>query len=191
MSHELTVETSEEWLKTVLANFDEFLVDHAANEKKASAAALSMVAHYPDRVALVKAMVDLALEELNHYRQVLNLMRQRNLNPGPDEKDPYVNKIIKQVRRGTDHYFLDRMLSAAVVEARGAERFALLGEALDDSELRNFYEALARSERNHYKLFVNLAKMYFPNSEVDDRWQEWLQIEAQILSAMTIRPRLH
>ena len=59
-----------------------------------------MVAHYPDKVTLVETMVDIALEELNHYRQVLNLMRQRNLNPGPDEKDPYVNEIIKQVRRG-------------------------------------------------------------------------------------------
>ena len=191
MTYGLTVDSPEEWLETVLANFDEFLVDHAANEKKASAAALSMVAHYPDKVALVKTMVDLALEELNHYRQVLNLMRQRNLNPGPDEKDPYVNEIIRQVRRGTDHYFLDRLLSAAVVEARGAERFALLGAALDDSELSRFYEGLARSERNHHKLFVSLARRYFPSNEVDDRWQEWLQIEASILGSLTIRARLH
>jgi tRNA-(ms[2]io[6]A)-hydroxylase len=191
MAHGLKLDSPDEWLETVLANFDEFLVDHAANERKASAAALSMVAHYPDKVTLVETMVDLALEELNHYRQVLNLMRQRNLNPGPDEKDPYVNAIIKQVRRGPDHYFQDRLLSAAVIEARGAERFDLLGAALDDAALRGFYKTLARSERNHHKLFISLAREYFPNNEVDERWQDWLQIEAGILGSLTIRPRLH
>jgi len=118
-------------------------------------------------------------------------MRQRNLNPGPDEKDLYVNEIINQVRRGTDHYFLDRLLSAAVIEARGAERFDLLGAALDDFELRGFYKMLARSEHKHQELFVILARRYFPNNEIDDRWQEWLQIEASILGSLTIRPRLH
>jgi len=191
LDYDLKLDSPDEWLEAVLANFDEFLIDHAANERKASAVALSMVAHYPDKVTLVKTMVDLALEELNHYRQVLNLMRQRSLNPGPDEKDPYVNKIIKQVRRGTDHYFLDRLLSAAVIEARGAERFELLGAALDDVELGDFYKTLARSEHKHHELFVSLAKRYFPNNEVDDRWQEWLQIEAGILGSLTIRPRLH
>ena len=191
MNYGLKLDSPGEWLETVLANFDEFLIDHAANEKKASAAALSMVAHYPDKVALVETMVDLALEELNHYRQVLNLMRQRNLNPGPDEKDPYVNEIIKQIRRGSDHYFLDRLLSAAVIEARGAERFDLLAAALDDFELRSFYKTLAQSEHNHHELFVVLARRYFPDKEIDERWQEWLQIEASILGSLTIRPRLH
>jgi len=176
LNYGLKLDSPDEWLETVLANFDEFLVDHAANEKKASAAALSMVAHYPDKVTLVETMVDLALEELNHYRQVLHLMRQRNLNPGPDEKDPYVNEIIKQIRR--DHYFLDRLLSAAVIEARGAERFDLLGAALDDSDLRGFYKTLARSEHKHQELFVVLARRYFPNDEIDD-------------GSLTIRPRLH
>jgi len=191
LNYGLKLDSPDEWLETVLANFDEFLVDHAANERKASAAALSMVAHYPDKVTLVETMVDLALEELNHYRQVLNLMRQRNLNPGPDEKDLYVNEIINQVRRGTDHYFLDRLLSAAVIEARGAERFDLIGAAIDDFELRGFYKTLARSEHKHQELFVILARRYFPKNEIDDRWQEWLQIEASILGSLTIRPRLH
>jgi tRNA-(ms[2]io[6]A)-hydroxylase len=187
----LKLDSPDEWLETVLANFDEFLVDHAANERKASAAALSMVAHYPDKVALVETMVDLALEELNHYRQVLDLMRQRNLNPGRDEKDVYVNQIIKHIRRGTDHYFLDRLLSAGIIEARGAERFDLIGAALDDVDLKRFYKALARSEHNHHELFVTLAETYFSKNEVDDRWQEWLQIEANILGSLAIRPRLH
>ena len=70
----LLVSTPSQWLDAVLGDFDLFLQDHAANERKASTMAMSMVAHYPDRPELVTAMVDLALEELNHFRQVLRLM---------------------------------------------------------------------------------------------------------------------
>ena len=191
MSHPLALDSPGEWLELVLDNFDDFLIDHAANEKKASAVALSIVSHYPDKATLVLAMVDLALEELNHYRQVLKLMLSRDLISAPDEKDPYVNSIIKQIRRGPDHYFLDRLLSAAVIEARGAERFGLLGETLAEPELATFYKTLARSERNHHELFVKLAKKYFTHDEVDARWLQWVQIEAGILSSLPIRSRLH
>jgi tRNA-(ms[2]io[6]A)-hydroxylase len=191
LKHELSLDSRDEWLAAVLNNFDEFLIDHAANEKKASAVALSMIAHYPDKVNLVVAMVDLALEELNHYRQVLKLILKRGRIPGPDEKDPYVNGIIKHIRRGPERYFLDRLLSAAVIEARGAERFNLVGKALEDAELGTFYQTLAQSEKNHFELFIELARTYFPDEAIDTRWQEWLQIEAKILDSLVIRPRLH
>jgi len=191
LNHPLQLDSPDEWLEAVLNNFDEFLIDHAANEKKASAVALSMVSHYPDKPALVLAMVDLALEELNHYRQVLKLMLSRDLISVPDEKDPYVNAIIAKIRRGPDHYFIDRLLSAAVIEARGAERFNLLGETLEDAALARFYKTLARSEQNHQKLFVDLAREYFTDQQVDARWQDWLQIEASVIKSLPIRPRLH
>ena len=69
-----------EWITCVLADFDAFLQDHASAEKKASGMALSMVSHYPDKPALVRAMVDLAVEELNHYKEVIHysLLLQQN-----------------------------------------------------------------------------------------------------------------
>ena len=191
LNHTLKLDSPDEWLEAVLNDFDEFLIDHAANEKKASAVALSMVSHYPDKPALVLAMVDLALEELNHYRQVLKLMLSRDLIATPDEKDPYVNGIIAKIRRGPDHYFIDRLLSAAVIEARGAERFDLLGGALEDPALARFYNTLARSEQTHHELFIDLAREYFTDQEVGPRWQEWLQIEASVIESLPIRPRLH
>ena len=39
-----------------MADFDSFLLDHAAAEKKASGMAISMLSHYPDKVELVAAM---------------------------------------------------------------------------------------------------------------------------------------
>lgn len=187
----LKAETPTAWLETVLAAFDEFLNDHAANERKASAVAMSLVAHYPDKKELLSEMVDLALEELSHYRQVIKLMISRDLTPLPDEKDPYVNALLKQIRKGPDEYFLDRLLVAAVIEARGTERFGLIAEHHFDEQMRKFYRALEKSEAGHHQLFLDLANKFFPPEVVAERWQEWLDIEAKIMLAQPIRARLH
>lgn len=191
MNHPLDIDSPREWLTAVLGNFNEFLIDHAANEKKASAAAMSMIAHYPDKIPLIEAMIDLALEELGHFRQVLKLMLKRGLNPAADEKDVYVNQLTKRIRRGPENYFLDRLLTAALIEARGAERFNLIAGALEDPELTPFYRNLARSEEQHHELFLSMANTYFPRDEINRRWTEWLGIEAGIITDLTIRPRLH
>lgn len=183
--------TRPEWIDAVLAGFDEFLLDHAANERKASAMAMSLVAHYPDRTDLVTKMIDLALEELNHFRQVVKLATGRGLKLGPDEKDPYVNRLRSHVRKGPDNYFLDRLLSAAVIEGRGAERFELLSGHLDDDAIGEFYRTLAKSERTHHELFIGLAHRYFPVDVVDRRLDEWLGIEQAIVDGLEIRARLH
>ena len=187
----LKLPTPADWTQVVLHDFDRFLQDHAANERKASSMAMSMVAHYPDRPELVEAMIDLALEELNHFRQVVRLMTQRNVRLADDEKDPYVNNILRQVRKGTTPYFIDRLLSAAVIEARGAERFSLLAEADLPVGVQSFYRTLARSEANHHQLFIRLATRYFPLQTVRDRLEEWLDIEASAMIALEIRPSLH
>ena len=189
---QLRTTSSPEWLAAVVCNFDEFLQDHAANERKASTMAMSMVVHYPDKPELVDAMVDLALEELNHFRQVIRLMNTQGVMQAADAKDPYVNLILKHVRKGTEHYFLDRLLSAAVIEARGAERFALIAGAESlAANIRTFYKTLARSEANHHQLFIRLACDYFPATTVESRLNEWLDIEAESLAAIPIAPRLH
>lgn len=186
--------TSWQWLSKVLSNFDEFLLDHAANERKASSMAMSMVAHYPDKQKLVAAMIDLALEELNHFRQVFRLSCERGLKLTDDQKDPYVNDLHKHMRRQskqTNEYLLDRLLAAAVIETRGAERFTLLAENLTDPLLQTFYATLAKSELNHGDLFVHLANHYFSSAQVTERLAEWLVIENTVLQALSIRARLH
>jgi tRNA-(ms[2]io[6]A)-hydroxylase len=187
----LLLPTPSQWVDAVLGDFDHFLQDHAANERKASTMAMSMVAHYPDRPELVTAMVDLALEELNHFRQVLRLMNQRGVILAADKKDPYVNAILRQVRKGSAEYFIDRLLSAAMIEARGAERFALLAGANLPLEIQGFYQTLARSEANHHQLFIHLAQQYFSAAQVAERLQDWRQIEADAMTALEFRPCLH
>ena len=82
-----------------MADFDAFLLDHASAEKKASGMAMSMISHYPDQPALVSAMVDLAVEEMNHYREVMRLILARELTPGADLKDLYIHALNRRVRK--------------------------------------------------------------------------------------------
>ena len=185
------IPSSSAWLACVLANFDEFLLDHAANERKASSMAMSLVAHYPDKPDLVREMVDLALEELTHFKQVIRLMQERDLSMTPDEKDPYVNRMRHHVRGDTEGYFLDRLLSGAVIEARGEERFRQLAGHLKDEKLKVFYFALANAEKGHHRLFLRLALQYFDDELVDKRLAEWIVIEKTVIESIPVRSRLH
>lgn len=193
MKTSLTLQTtsSNDWLEAVLKDFDSFLLDHAANERKASSMALSMVAHYPDKPYLVEKLIDLAIEELNHYKQVVKLIAKRGLQASDDEKDPYINALLQEVRKGSEAYFMDRLLMAAIVEARGAERFAMIARHIDDPALQRFYHGLAYTEEKHHLLFVELAEKYFDAGEVNQRLREWLAIEQNIMKQLPVRSKLH
>jgi len=183
--------TPDDWTKTVMADFDSFLLDHAAAEKKASGMAISMLSHYPDRVELVAAMADLAVEELTHYREVVKWIHQRGLVTAADQKDPYVLAFRESIRQGRDVYLLDRLLTASIIEARGAERFALVAQALEPGPLKKFYQSIARSEERHYELFLDLAGKYLDQPMIEQRWQELLDIEADIVAGLPLRAALH
>lgn len=187
----LHVESSAAWLEAVLADFDAFLLDHAAAERKASAVALSLITHYPDRKELVVAMMDLAREELEHFYQVYRRVDERGLILGPDGKDPYLRAMRAEIRDGRDDYFLDRLLVSGIVEARGRERFGMIAEALTDPSLQRFYHEIAASEARHDALFVELARTYFSPEWVDARLDALLTAEAKILRRLAIRPALH
>ncbi len=187
----LQAASSPAWLSAVLADFDAFLLDHAAAERKASAVALSLITHYPDRRELVAAMMDLAREELEHFYQVYRRVEERGLILGPDGKDPYVRAMRAEIRDGRDEYFLDRLLVSAIVEARGCERFGMIAEALTESSLRSFYREIAASEARHDALFVELARAYFSRVSVDARLDALVDAEAKIVQGLAIRPALH
>ncbi len=191
MSNPLIYQTPAAWIETVLADFDAFLQDHAAAEKKASGMAISMLSHYPDRVELVAAMAELAVEELSHYREVVKWIHSRGQITSADTKDAYVIEFRNSLRQGKDIYLLDRLLIAGVIEARGAERFGLIADALEAGPLKKFYQSIAHSEERHYQLFLELAAVYLPQDMIDQRWQELLEIEAEIVSQLPIRAALH
>ena len=187
----LLYQTPDAWLKTVLENFDTFLQDHAAAEKKAAGMAISMISHYPNRTMLVEAMVDLAIEEMAHYREMIKILHARGLFLTADTKDTYVNQLRRLLRKDSNDYFLDQLLLAAVLEARGAERFGLVANALTDPALKKTYTVIAQSEQRHYALFLSLAQHYFNSSLVEERTVYWLEREAEMMQATATAPRLH
>lgn len=181
-----------EWLQSVQKNFDAFLIDHALNERKASASAMTLVAHYPDRAKLVEVMIELAIEELNHFKQVMKIIASRNLIIENEKKDPYVNELRRHMKKSdSGAYLLDRLLSGAVIEARGEERFSLLAENLSDQALRSFYARISASEARHFCLFLDLADKYFHRKTIEDRLSEWIEIEKLAIESLPITNRLH
>jgi len=187
----LRTATDPSWIDVVLSDFDAFLVDHAACERKASATALKLVSHYSDRILLVRELIPFAQEELEHYAQVMEIILDRGLSTRADEKDPYVGALMGLIKRGPEQYFLDRLLVLGIVEARGCERFGLVAEGLDPGPLKDFYNEIKRSEARHHGVFVRLAREYFPAEQVERRLDELLEAEAKIVDRLPLRPAVH
>ncbi len=179
------------WIAAVLADFDAFLLDHAACERKASASALAFVAHYPDRRELVSECIALAQEELAHFSAVWQRLDARGLRLGPDTRNPYMERLSREFRQGSDAYFLDRLLCAGIAEARGCERFGLVAAGLTPGEPQEFYREIARAEVRHQDLYLRLAALYFDAPEVEERLDALLSAEARIVGELPMRAALY
>ena len=175
-----------------MGDFDAFLQDHADCERKASAMAMSFVAKYPDRTAIIPELIETAVEELEHFQQVYQLMEKRGIQLQHSiGEDLYAKRLIKMCHSGREERFMDRLLIASVLETRGAERFKLVSEAQEDKELWRFYKNLWTSEAKHGHIFVKMALNYFPKDKVYDRLSWWIDREAEVINDLEIRPALH
>jgi tRNA-(ms[2]io[6]A)-hydroxylase len=189
---DLRVATPERWLEIVLADFDAFLVDHAACERKASATGMSFVVRYPDRIPLHEPMIEFAREELEHFHRVYKKMAERGLTFAPDYKDEYVTRLRAWGRRGGSEGLVDSLLVAGVVEARGCERLKLVADALPPTDpLQEMYIDLARAESRHHGLFFRLAKNFASDTEVRARADELLELEKGIVESLPLEARVH
>lgn len=189
---DLTVPSKKEWVEAVTNDFDSFLQDHADCERKASGMALSLVAKYPNRTEIIPELIETSVEELEHFRDVYKIMQKRGIQLNHSiPKDMYIQQLIKICRDGREERFMDRLLLASLVETRGAERFRLVYEALEDEELKQFYHRLWASEARHGEIFVKMALNYFDEEPVYKRLEEMKQEEGMILDELEIRPALH
>jgi len=192
LSADLVVASPDGWIETVLQDFDAFLLDHANCERKASSMAMSFVARYPDRLEIIPELIDTAVEELEHFRDVYAIMEKRGLQlPHKITEDLYVKELLSHCRTGRDERFIDRMLWASVIECRGAERFRLVYQNLPEGELKKFYHMLWASEAKHGHIFVKMLLNYFEDEPVYKRLDELVAIEADVLGRLPLRPALH
>lgn len=190
----LKLPTDPRWVNLAEKRIEEILTDHAYCEQKAASTSISLIQNYPDFEILVEALTPIVSEEWRHFKLVLDQLKKRNLKLGMQRKDEYVNALQKFIIKGgsrTDG-LVEKLLFAALIEARSCERFKLLSKKVNDEELRSFYKKLMVSEAGHYKLFLDMACNLGNKEKVLKRWNEWLKYEAEVMRQIKLRgDRMH
>jgi tRNA-(ms[2]io[6]A)-hydroxylase len=189
----LKLPTDPRWVNIVEKNIDEILTDHAYCEQKAASTAISLIVTFPEYPELVQEMVALSGEEMGHFKMVHDLILKRGSTLGRYRKDEYVIALMKFFPKGGDRktQLVHRLLYAALIEARSCERFRLLSEELQDRELAEFYRKLMISEAGHYTMFLKFARKFGDRKEVDQKWQELLEYEAEIMKDLGKKETVH
>jgi tRNA 2-(methylsulfanyl)-N6-isopentenyladenosine37 hydroxylase len=190
----LQLPTDPRWVDLASISLQDILTDHAYCEQKAATTCISLIQRYSEKEKLVSELAPIVTEEWGHFRLVLNELQKRGLQLGKQRKDLYVNKLIEFQKKGgsPEERLLDHLLTMALIEARSCERFKRLSEGLEDEYLRNFYRRFMESEAGHYTLFIDLAETYLEKEKVRQRWQQWLEYEAKVMSELEVRgDRIH
>jgi tRNA-(ms[2]io[6]A)-hydroxylase len=190
----LRLPTDPRWVNIAEKNISEILIDHAYCEQKAASSCISLIIQFPEKEKLREILMPVVSEEWAHFRMVIKEMDKRGITLGTPRKDLYVHKLYEGMKRGgsREEQLGERLFMNALIEARSCERFRLLSQEIADEELREFYHELMISEAGHYVNFIDLTKEYLPEKYVKQRWNEWLEMEAQILQSLEIRgDRVH
>jgi len=189
----LQLPTDPRWINIVEKNIQEILTDHAFCEQKAASTAISLIVSFPEYTELVQEMVALVKEEISHFKMVHDKIIERGWVMGRDRKDEYVIKITQFFPKGGSRttQLVHRLLYAALIEARSCERFRLLSEELEDKTLAEFYRSLMVSEANHYTMFLGFARKYGDRKRVDEKWQDLLTFEAEVMKDLGTQETIH
>ncbi len=189
----LKLPTDPRWVNIVEKNIEDILIDHAYCEQKAASTAISLIVGFPEYTELVQEMIELVNEEMSHFKMVHDLILENGWTLGRDRKDDYVIALIQFFPKGGSRttQLVHRLLYAALIEARSCERFRLLSEALEDKKLAKFYRKLMISEAGHYTMFLNFARRYGDRTEVDQKWEDLLDFEAEIMKNLGNKETIH
>lgn len=185
--------TDPRWANIAEDNIEEILTDHAWCEQKAATNAISLIMLNSQYEDLVTTLTEIAIEEMEHFRMVHEIIKERGYQLGMQREDDYVSKLYKFMKKdgSRNDAFIDRLLFAAMIEARSCERFRVLSENIKDQKLATFYRDLMISEANHYTTFLKFAKKYTERVDVDKRWKEWLDFEGKLIQSYGKKESVH
>jgi tRNA-(ms[2]io[6]A)-hydroxylase len=183
--------TPERWLRQVSANLEELLIDHAHCEKKAAGTAMNLLFAYVENAELCRAMTEIVQEELSHFHLVMDLLGRRGIRFRRIRPSQYADRLRTLIRKLEPGRAVDRLLVAALIEARSCERFGLLRDRLPDAELATFYGGLFESEARHHSTYVRLAKDFAAEAAVRQRLEELAAAEARVIAEGEEAPRVH
>jgi tRNA-(ms[2]io[6]A)-hydroxylase len=188
----LRAETPAAWAVEALRDPAALLSDHAHCEKKAALTALTLSQTLADNPRASVLLARLAEEELNHYRRVLEALQSFGWALRPDIGNAYAQALHKLAAKG----LLDRLLMAALIEARSCERLGLLeGAGTAHAELGStswlaFLLELERCEAGHALVYRGLAEERF-GAAAGRRLEWWLDREAEIIQTLPWRSAVH
>lgn len=184
--------TAPRWLAEVERHVPQLLLDHAHCEKKAAGVAMNLIFTYGSgRPALCRELSEIVVEELAHFRLVLDLLAERGLEFCAQKPSEYGGRLNELVRRVEPARAVDRLLVAALIEARSCERFGLLRDQLADRRLADFYGSLFESEARHHSTYVQMAQHFAPLDAVRERLDELAMAEAHIIRQGSGPARMH
>jgi len=185
--------TDPRWANIAESNLEEILTDHAWCEQKAASNAISLITQNSEFEDLVHELTAIAIEEMEHFKMVIDIIKERGYELGRERKDDYVGQLMKFAKKdgSRNQAFIDRLLFAAMIEARSCERFRVLSKNIKDQDLAKFYHDLMVSEANHYTTFLNFAKKYTKDVDVDKRWKEWLEFEGNLIQSYGKKEQIH
>lgn len=190
----LKLPTDPRWVNMAEMDLTEILTDHAYCEQKAATSCITLIQAYPEHDELVRQLAPIVTEEWGHFRMVLAELDKRGLKLGRQRKDEYVNKLLAFNRKGghPQDRLMDKLLTCALIEARSCERFRLLSLNIKEEALKEWYYKFMVAEAGHYRLFIDLAKLYCDEEKVRARWKEFLVHEAGIMQELELRgDRMH
>jgi tRNA 2-(methylsulfanyl)-N6-isopentenyladenosine37 hydroxylase len=189
----LQFETETSWAEIAKDDLQQILTDHAFLEQKAASNAVSIIINYSEETALVKEMSSVAIEEMQHFKMVHSLMVKRGMVLGREQKNDYAIRLQKFFNKTKDRTeaLIQRLLVAALIEARSCERFKVFSENMEDQELSKFYRNLMISEANHYTTFLKFAREYQDREIVDQKWNALLAFEAEMMKERGNLAKIH
>lgn len=181
--------TPQAWINWALENPDILLIDHAHCEKKAASTAINLMFRYVDRPELLDSLSRLAREELLHFEQVVQLMRQRDVTYDHMSPARYAQGLRQHVRTSEPGRLVDTLIVGALIEARSCERFAALAPHVDD-ELGRYYRFLLKSESRHFEDYLKLAEQY-AGEPIDERIAFFKHVEKELIETPDEEFRFH
>lgn len=179
------------WIDHIRGHIDRVLLDHAHLERKAATSAITLEKYRP-LWPKVEELNAIALEELEHFQLVMDLLKKRNIPYGPSPNSPWITGLMQSIRRGQFEQVIDHLVCASLIEGRSCEKFQMLAEAFvhDDPELADFYASLVESEGNHYATYLIMARE-IDEAETRRRLDAFLDVEAELIQRPNPLPMLH
>ena len=170
------------WVEKVRSNLGPLLVDHAHLERKAATSAITLE-RYRELYGRVHELNAIAIEELQHFELVLQLLKRRGMEFGQPVRSPWISGMMGAVRTGNNRQqVIDHLLCCALIEGRSCEKFQLLARELreQEPELAVFYGSLVESEGNHYASYLLMAR-HIDEAETDRRLDWFLDVDAKLM----------